>query len=523
MGIDDAGQDEGPDNAGQDGAPDDTGQDGGPDDTASASTGETSDPFEFESYYGLLGVSADATGEEIERAYRELAKRHHPDASERPEREAERHFRQLLTARDVLTNAERRRAYDELGHEEYRRQSAELGEPVADADQPVGRDASPEPRPEPGVTRTSDPGQAQRSARGAAHRRGDPLVTSADEAFAGSPPDGTPERENADEPDAADRDRASGRGVYQLVFEDGPLESRSLQSVRARWAASWRNRAVVGVVAVVLAAAALAALPAALDALEVDAAAPAATAGLLYGVALVATLAYAGYSCGTAEARLPRGQFLADRDHGRFSMATSRAYQRRGVAALALVLALAVASARAGARPWAHTADAARGDLSGPFPWFDAPAVLAGWTGALDVLVTGVFALAAVSGTLLISVGVSIALWRGRYERGRRVRPSLWEPVFVLTLVSVPFALAVGPVGLVSLPPLSALPGPVAAAAGVDGSTITVATMAVAGIVLSLVSVPLLRLRLALASSEHAEDNGAKRVADETAGASGRD
>lgn len=457
---------------------------------------DESDPVEFESYYDLLGVPADATTEEIERAYRELAKRHHPDVSDRPEREAERRFQQLLAARDVLTNVERRRAYDELGHEEYRRQSSALGEPVAGVD----RESSPEPRPEPG--------QAQRSARGEAHQRGEPLVTSTEEAFPDDPLAGTEGREQADDDAGADREVATGRGVYRLVVEDRPPESRSLQYVGARWATSWRNRAAVGAGSVLLVAVGLAGLSAGLDAVGVGTSTPGATAGRLYLVALAAVLASTAYSCAVTELRLPRGQFLADRDHGRFSMATSRTYQRRGAVALVLVLALAATSAQGGSHPWSHTAALLGGDLSGPFPWFDPPASLSGWTTAIDILVTGVFALAAVAGSLLVSLGASIALWRARYEHGRRLRPSLWEPVFALTVVSVLFALVAGPVALGSVSLLTTLPESVGAAAAIDGPTITVATVAVAGIVLSLVGLSLLRLRLALIADKQATEEG---------------
>jgi curved DNA-binding protein CbpA len=469
--------------------------------------GSGADRFEFGSYYELLGVSEEAPTEEIERAYRERAKRHHPDASDRPEQVAERRFQQLLTAREVLTSPERRQAYDELGHEEYRRQSESLGEPVrrAGTDQSAGTE-EPEPRPEPGGT-VGQPGQVQRSARGEAHRRGDPLVTDAGEAFGGATRRSG--GEDADgESDADERGQASGRGIYRLVFEDG-VESRSLQYVAGRWARSWRNRVVVGVGSVLLVAGLLAGLPAALDAAGVDVPAPDVTAGRLYLVALAATVAHTGYSCGASEARLPRGQFLADRDHGRFSTATSRVYLRRGAVALAVAFVLASASARNGVDPWAHVADALRGDLSGPVPWFDAPD--AGWTGAVDALLSGAFALAAVVGTLLLALGVSIALWRGRYERGLRVRPSLREPVLVVALVSVPVALAAGPVALVSVDALSGLPEAVALAAGVDGTTVTPATVATLGIVLSVVSALRYRARVALAGSgergQHADES----------------
>ena len=460
---------------------------------------EADDPFSFESYYDLLGVAEGATTAEIERAYRDMAKRHHPDASDRPDRTAEQQFQRLLAAREVLTSTERRRAYDELGHREYRRQSASLGEPLRQEDIDGPGAGEPEPRPGPGG-RGDDPGQVQRSARGEAHRRGDPVVTDAGEAFGGVP---GREAAGSDSGDGEDGPPAAG-DIYRLVTDDEQPGSRSLGYVAARWGRSWRTRVVAVVGSVALVAAVLAALPAVLDAAGVDVSVPGATAGRLYLVALAAGVAHAGYSGARAETRLPRGGFLADRDHGRFSTATSRSYQRRGLLGLAAALVLALASARNGVRPWAHTADTLRGDLSGPFPWFDAPD--ADWTTVLDVLLSGVFAVTAVSGALLLGVGMSIALWRGRYERGLRVRPSLWESVLVAAPLSAVVALAAGPVGLVSVPALSALPETVAFAAGVNGSTVTPATVAVTASLGALVAVALVRLRTALASDERSAD-----------------
>lgn len=485
----------GSDGTSDEGGSDEPSRNGGGDqsrDSGDVGSGSAEGGFsEFESYYELLGVSEGATTGEIERAYRELAKKHHPDASNRPERVAERRFRQLLTAREVLTSVERRRAYDELGHEEYRRQSESLGEPPVEGD--LGREdnteRAPEPRPGPGG-QGDQQGQVQRSARGKAHRRGDPVVTGVDEAFDG-PAGSTPPGETAET--AAD---TGAQSIYRLVSGSAP-ESRSLGYVAARWARSWRNRIAVGVVSVLLAVAGLTVLSVGADAAGVDLSVPAVTPGRVLGVALVTVVAHTGYSGVVTETQLPRGQFLADRDHGRFSAATSRTYQRRGLAALGAVFVLAGTSARNGVDPWVHTADVLRGDLSGPFPWFDVSD--AAWTGALDVVLSGIFAVAAVAGTLLLMTGASISLWRGRYERGLRVRPSLWEPVLVAALVSVPFALAAGPTGVVSVGALSLLPETVVRAGGVDGSTVTTATVATVGIVLSVVSVALFRARAALA------------------------
>jgi molecular chaperone DnaJ len=67
-------------------------------------------------YYEVLGVSRDATEAEIKKAYRRLARNHHPDANpEDPT--AEDRMKQLTEAYEVLSNTESRRAYDTYGHQ----------------------------------------------------------------------------------------------------------------------------------------------------------------------------------------------------------------------------------------------------------------------------------------------------------------------------------------------------------------------------------------------------------------------
>jgi len=69
--------------------------------------------MEFKDYYDTLEVKRDATKDEIKRAYRKLARKYHPDVSK--EADAETHFKQVGEAYEVLKDAEKRAAYDQLG------------------------------------------------------------------------------------------------------------------------------------------------------------------------------------------------------------------------------------------------------------------------------------------------------------------------------------------------------------------------------------------------------------------------
>jgi len=64
-------------------------------------------------YYEVLGISRDASADEIQQAYRKLARRHHPDVNKNPE--AEETFKEVNEAYQVLKDPETRRRYDRFG------------------------------------------------------------------------------------------------------------------------------------------------------------------------------------------------------------------------------------------------------------------------------------------------------------------------------------------------------------------------------------------------------------------------
>jgi curved DNA-binding protein len=69
--------------------------------------------MKYKDYYKILGVSRDAGADEIKKAYRRLARKYHPDVSK--EKDAEEHFKDANEAYEVLGDAEKRAAYDQLG------------------------------------------------------------------------------------------------------------------------------------------------------------------------------------------------------------------------------------------------------------------------------------------------------------------------------------------------------------------------------------------------------------------------
>lgn len=68
-------------------------------------------------YYEVLGVAKTASADEIKKAYRDLAKKHHPDMNPDHKKEAEEKFKELSEAYEVLMDTNKRSVYDRYGHE----------------------------------------------------------------------------------------------------------------------------------------------------------------------------------------------------------------------------------------------------------------------------------------------------------------------------------------------------------------------------------------------------------------------
>lgn len=77
-------------------------------------------------YYEALGVSRDATSKEIKSAFRKLARKHHPDANP-GDPDADRRFKEISQAQDVLSDPDKRRLYDLYGADWEAAQQAGAG------------------------------------------------------------------------------------------------------------------------------------------------------------------------------------------------------------------------------------------------------------------------------------------------------------------------------------------------------------------------------------------------------------
>ncbi|HXZ29839.1 MAG TPA: J domain-containing protein [Dehalococcoidia bacterium] len=78
-------------------------------------------------YYQILGVGRNASEKDIKQAYRRLARKHHPDLNP-GDKSAEAKFKEINAAYEVLSNAEKRKKYDQFGDQwEYAEQFAKAG------------------------------------------------------------------------------------------------------------------------------------------------------------------------------------------------------------------------------------------------------------------------------------------------------------------------------------------------------------------------------------------------------------
>ena len=70
-------------------------------------------------YYEVLGVERSASEDEIKKAYRKLAIKYHPDKNP-GDKEAEEKFKEISAAFEVLKDSDKRRKYDQFGHDAFR-------------------------------------------------------------------------------------------------------------------------------------------------------------------------------------------------------------------------------------------------------------------------------------------------------------------------------------------------------------------------------------------------------------------
>ncbi len=82
-------------------------------------------------YYEVLGVEKNATDADIKRAYRKMARKYHPDLNKDNPKEAEEKFKEVNEAYHVLSDADKRAQYDQLGHDAFKQASQGGGGPGA--------------------------------------------------------------------------------------------------------------------------------------------------------------------------------------------------------------------------------------------------------------------------------------------------------------------------------------------------------------------------------------------------------
>ena len=76
-------------------------------------------------YYEVLGVSKTASDAEIKSAFRKLAKKYHPDLNK--DKDAPEKFKEVQEAYEVLSDANKRKTYDQFGHAAFDQNGAANG------------------------------------------------------------------------------------------------------------------------------------------------------------------------------------------------------------------------------------------------------------------------------------------------------------------------------------------------------------------------------------------------------------
>jgi len=93
--------------------------------------------MEYRDYYAALGVPRTASQAEIKKAFRKLARKHHPDVN-KGDSQAEQRFKEISEANEVLSDPEKRKLYDQLGSNWQAYQQAGATGPAGRAGAPYG-------------------------------------------------------------------------------------------------------------------------------------------------------------------------------------------------------------------------------------------------------------------------------------------------------------------------------------------------------------------------------------------------
>lgn len=90
-------------------------------------------------YYDILGVDKNATAEEIKKSYRKQALEWHPDKHKDNKEAAEKRFKEINEAYQILSDPEKRRAYDQFGHQAFAPGGGGARNPFAEGQNPFGQ------------------------------------------------------------------------------------------------------------------------------------------------------------------------------------------------------------------------------------------------------------------------------------------------------------------------------------------------------------------------------------------------